>query len=64
MQPFHTVVPAGGGTTEDYAHPGEEFGFVLAGELTLKLGSRTHKLETGTAVYFSSLIPHSWTNEA
>lgn len=62
MQPFHTVVPPGGGTTENYSHPGEEFGFVLKGELTLKLGSEIHTLEAGTAVYYPSLIPHSWMN--
>ena len=62
MQPFHTVVPPGGGTKENYTHPGEEFGFVVEGELTLRLGDETHTLPTNTAVYFSSLIPHSWRN--
>ena len=62
MQPFHTVVPPGGGTTDNYSHPGEEFGFVVEGELTLKLGEETHTLPTNTAVYYSSLIPHSWLN--
>ena len=62
MQPFHTTVPPGGGTHENYSHPGEEFGFVLSGTLTLTLGSDIHELKTGWAVYFSSLIPHSWEN--
>jgi len=62
MQPFHTVVPPGGGTRENYSHPGEEFGFVLEGELTLRLGDEIYHLEPGTAVYYSSLIPHSWRN--
>lgn len=62
MQPFHTVVPPGGGTREDYSHPGEEFGYVLEGELTLRLGAETYTLASGTAVYYSSLIPHSWRN--
>ena len=63
MQPFHTVVPPGGGTEENYSHPGEEFGFVLEGKLTLRLGEEVHLLEPDTAVYYSSLIPHSWKNE-
>ena len=62
MQPFHTTVPPGGGTHENYSHPGEEFGFVLSGTLTLTLGNDIHDLKTGWAVYFSSLIPHSWEN--
>ena len=63
MQPFHTVVPPGGGPKENYSHPGEEFGFVLEGELTLTLGAEVHVLKKGWAVYFSSLIPHSWQND-
>lgn len=63
MQPFHTLVPPGGGTKENYSHPGEEFGFVLEGRLTLHLGKEVHRLEKGWAVYYSSLIPHSWRNE-
>jgi DNA-binding XRE family transcriptional regulator len=63
MQPFHTLVPPGGGTKENYSHPGEEFGFVLEGRLTLRLRDEVHLLEPNTAVYYSSLIPHSWLNE-
>lgn len=62
MQPFRTDVPPGGGTHENYSHPGEEFGFVLEGELTLTLGDEVHVLQEGWAVYFSSLIPHHWRN--
>jgi transcriptional regulator with XRE-family HTH domain len=62
MQPFHTTVPPGGGTRENYSHPGEEFGFVLDGELTLTLGDEVHILKKGWAVYYSSLVPHSWRN--
>jgi len=62
MQPFHTKVPPGGGTRKQYAHPGEEFGFIVDGELMLTLGDETHRLLQNTAVYFSSLLPHSWRN--
>ncbi len=62
MQPFHTVVPPGGGTFRDYSHPGEEFGFILEGSLTLYLGDEVHELPSNAAVYFSSLIPHHWEN--
>ena len=63
MQPFHTLVLPGGKTSEAYSHPGEEFGFVLEGKLTLHLGKEVHVLEPNTAVYYSSLIPHAWFNE-
>lgn len=62
MQPFHTEIEPGGGPQENYSHPGEEFGFVLEGELTLYLGEEVHHLKQGWAVYYSSLVPHSWRN--
>ncbi|MCP3891573.1 MAG: cupin domain-containing protein [Desulfobulbaceae bacterium] len=63
MQPFYTTIPPGGGSEEEYSHAGEEFGFVLEGELTLKIGKEVHILTENTACYFSSLTPHSWQNE-
>lgn len=63
MQPFYTVIEPGGGTREPYSHSGEEFGIVLDGELTLRVGDDTHVVPRNSSFYYSSLIPHSWTNE-
>lgn len=63
MQPFHTVIQPGGGTRTDYSHHGEEFGFVLAGQLTIKVGNETYQVDTGSSFYYSSSLPHSWTNQ-
>lgn len=63
MQPFYTVIQPGGGTKEDYSHQGEEFGLVLEGELTLQVGSETHKVKAGSSFYYMSTLPHAWTNE-
>ena len=63
MQPFYTVIQPGGGTSEDYSHYGEEFGLVLEGELTLQIGSETHRVKNGSSFYYSSNLPHAWTNE-
>ncbi len=63
MQPFYTVIEPGGGTRENYSHQGEEFGLVLEGELTLTVGEETHKVKKGSSFYYSSTLPHSWTNE-
>lgn len=63
MQPFHTVIQPGGGTREDYSHQGEEFGLVLEGELTLRVGSETYLVPAGSSFYYSSTLPHAWTNE-
>ncbi len=63
MQPFYTVIQPGGGSRESYSHVGEEFGLVLEGEMTLKVGSDTFLVKAPSSFYYSSLLPHSWINE-
>jgi quercetin dioxygenase-like cupin family protein len=41
-----------------YKHEGEEFIFVLGGELEFTLGSRTHVLKEEESIHFNSDIPH------
>jgi transcriptional regulator with XRE-family HTH domain len=63
MQPFYTVIEPGGGSKTPYSHVGEEFGIVLDGTLTLTVGEVTASVPQGHSFYYSSLIPHSWTNK-
>lgn len=63
MQPFYTTIEPGGGTRESYRHQGEEFGVVLEGELTLRLGDETYLVKAGSSFYYSSSLFHAWTNE-
>jgi transcriptional regulator with XRE-family HTH domain len=63
MQPFLTVIEPGGGSDGEYTHEGEEFGVVLEGTLTLRIGSEGFKVRRGQSFYFSSLRPHAWGNE-
>lgn len=63
MQPFYTVIEPGGGSREAYSHAGEEFGIVLKGEMTLTVGQEVYLVKEMTSFYYSSLVPHSWTNE-
>jgi transcriptional regulator with XRE-family HTH domain len=62
MQPFYTVIKPGGGSHGIYSHDGEEFGFILSGELELILDDRIHKVRANESFYFSSQIPHNWGN--
>ena len=62
MQPFYTVIKPGGGSHGLYSHDGEEFGFVLSGELELILDEKVHKVRANESFYFSSKIPHNWGN--
>jgi transcriptional regulator with XRE-family HTH domain len=44
-------------------HPGTEYGYLIAGELVVTLGSRIRRLEPGDAVSFRSVTPHSYRND-
>jgi len=63
MQPFYTVIPPGGFSRQPDSHAGDEFGFILEGELTLTVAGETYKVPKKSAFYYSSLKPHSWKNE-
>lgn len=41
-----------------YKHEGEEFIFLMEGELKLTLGSKTHHLKPGESIHFNSDTPH------
>lgn len=40
-------------------HEGEEFLFVLEGEIEVKYGSEIHRLKAGDSIYYDSIVPHS-----
>jgi transcriptional regulator with XRE-family HTH domain len=62
MQPFYTVIRPGGGSHGLYSHEGEEFGFILSGQLELILDDKVHTVRANESFYFSSQIPHNWGN--
>ncbi len=48
-----------------YSHGGEEFLYLLEGELTVVIGEReAYRLEPGDSLSFPSTLPHHWRNEA
>jgi transcriptional regulator with XRE-family HTH domain len=63
MEPFFTTIEPGGKSQEPYSHPGEEFGFVLEGEITITVGDETYDVKEMSCFYYSSLLPHSWVNK-
>lgn len=52
------------GTYEDdmIAHPGEEFAYVLLGEIELLIGGEVHRLAQGDLVRFRTETPHAFRN--
>jgi transcriptional regulator with XRE-family HTH domain len=47
----------------NFQHQGEEFGFVLEGELELIVSGRKHIAKAGDSFCFRSEKPHSWSNK-
>jgi transcriptional regulator with XRE-family HTH domain len=59
MEPFIvTLEPATIKTSKTSVHDGEEFIFVLEGEMEVILGSHTDVLYPGDSIYYDSTIPH------
>ncbi len=48
--------------TQLFNHPGEEFLFVLKGEMELVYDKERIRLETGDAIHFDSSVPHRGQN--
>jgi len=62
MEPHLFRVAPRAGSGESYAHEGEEFLYVLRGELHIALEEEEYRLKPGDSFYFESATPHSWKN--
>ncbi len=63
LQPYQITFDAGAGyVTDPIRHPGEEFVYVLFGQVYLHLGDDQHLLTPNTFARFDSGIPHAFSN--
>lgn len=62
MEPHLFRVAPGSGSGDPYTHEGEEFLFVMKGELDIALDGEQYNLKSGDSLYFDSTTPHRWTN--
>lgn len=63
MQILYEIYHPGGDTGPDMlAHPGEEGGVIISGEIEVMVGDRREVLKAGDAYYFESNIPHRFQN--
>lgn len=63
MEPHLFRIAPGAGSGERYAHEGEEFLYVLRGQMEISLdGGRPVRLRPGDSFYFESSTPHRWSN--
>ncbi len=62
MEPHLFRIAPKAGSGESYAHEGEEFLFVIRGELKIALNGEEYHLKRGDSFYFESATPHHWNN--
>lgn len=58
MEPFLIDVKPHAGEAVLSTHEGEEFVFVLDGEIELSYGKNTYQLSVGDSIYYDSIVPH------
>jgi transcriptional regulator with XRE-family HTH domain len=58
MEPFLVTLNPSQTEEERSTHDGQEFIFVLDGEMEVRLGEEIHVLEPGDAIYYDSTVPH------
>ncbi len=62
MEPIHMLLKEGKDTEEDFPHEGEEFGYVIKGEITIVLGKRKIKVKKGESFYYTANKVHKIIN--
>ena len=62
MEPHLFRIAPEAGSGDPYTHDGEEFIYVLRGDLEITVGDDQYRLRTGDSFYFESATPHRWKN--
>src|SRR5438874_11915032 len=62
MEPHLFRIAPEAGSGDPYTHDGEEFIYVLGGELEITLNGEEYCLKPGDSFYFESATPHRWKN--
>ena len=63
MEPIHIVHNPESETDEDVPHEGEEFGYVIKGEIVICIGKRRVKVKKGESFYFTPGKMHKIVNK-
>ena len=58
MEPIRLTLKPYGKTYPDNPHEGEEFGYVLSGQIKIHIGNRTYKAKSGDSFYIVSGETH------
>jgi quercetin dioxygenase-like cupin family protein len=63
LEPLLVTVEPSETIEEPYAHAGEEFAYILSGELLFVIDGVDHRLGPGDSIHFKSTVPHSIHND-
>lgn len=63
LEPMLVHIAPGGRREEAYAHAGEEFAYVVTGELLYEVDGVEHRLMPGDSVHLRSNVPHNMYND-
>jgi DNA-binding transcriptional MerR regulator/quercetin dioxygenase-like cupin family protein len=62
MEPHLFRIAPEAGSGDSYTHEGEEFIYVLRGDLEIHIDGSHYRLKPGDSFYFESATPHRWKN--
>ena len=63
MEPVRMALNPEAKTEEDFPHEGEEFGYVLSGEIVIVLGNKKYRCKKGQSFYYSTDKKHYIMND-
>lgn len=63
LEPFHAEVFPNTISSNKFTHQGEEFYYILKGELTFIVGDQTYLVRKGESIHFPSHLPHNFENK-
>ena len=63
MEPIRLTLEAGGQTYPDTPHEGEEFGYVLKGEISIVVGKKIYRAKAGESFYYTPDKKHYITSK-
>ncbi|HEY0697276.1 MAG TPA: cupin domain-containing protein [Micromonospora sp.] len=63
LEPMLVHIAPGGRRENAYGHAGEEFAYVISGELLYEVNGIEHRLRPGDSVHLRSTVPHRMYND-
>lgn len=63
LEPLLVTIEPAEEVEEPYSHEGEEFAYVLSGQLIFVLDGVEYRLDEGDSIHFRSTVPHSVHND-